>query len=226
MEKKEIVQKMASLQKQIDIKDIKKDTIVLKDGSLRGILAVSSINFDLKSQEEQEAIVYNYQRFLNTLDFPVQILISSKKFDIDPYIELLEKQKRKTFNEMLKNQINDYVSFVSELTKISNIMSTYFYIITPFYPIEQKKESFLDKISNIANPRKTIYQKRESFETCRSQLFLRMEQIKESLISLGLEISSLKTNELIELFYNFFNPSEFEYNKIEDIEQLQLEENL
>ncbi len=223
MEKKEIKSRLASLQNQLDIVDIKKGAVALRDGSLRGVLAVSSINFELKAQEEQEAIIYNYQGFLNTLDFSVQILISSKKFDVDPYLNMLEKRKRKTLNNMLKKQITDYVDFISELTEISNIMSTYFYIIVPFYPIEQKKQGILEKIFSLVNPRKAIYQERENFETCRSQLFLRMEQVRESLINLGLDIAPLETEDLIELFYNFFNPSEFEYNQMEGINKLQLE---
>lgn len=223
MEKKEIKNQLTSLQEQLDIVDIKRGAVALKDGSLRGVLAVSSINFELKDQEEQEAIVYNYQRFLNTLDFSVQILVSSKKFDVDPYLDLLERRRRKSLNQMLRKQITDYIGFIEELTKITNIMSTYFYIIVPFYPIEQKRQGIFEKIFSILNPRKAIYQKRENFETCRSQLFLRMEQVRESLINLGLTITPLETEELIELFYNFFNPSEFEYNQMENIDKLKLE---
>lgn len=225
MENKETQKRLASLQDQMDIIDIKRGAVTLKDGSLRGVLAVSSINFELKSQQEQEAIIYGYQQFLNTLDFSTQILVSSKKFDIDPYLDSLERKKRITLNPMLKEQIIDYIEFIRELSKISNIMSTFFYVVVPFYPIEQKKQSLSEKIFSIVNHRKAIYQRRESFEICRKQLFLRMEQVRSSLVNLGLEIEALDTDDLIELFYNFFNSSEFEYNQMEELGELQLERN-
>lgn len=224
MKKSETEKKFASLQRQMDIVDIKKGTVLLSDGSVRGVLAVSSINFDLKSQEEQEALVVAYQQFLNTLDFPIQILISTKKFDVDPYLSMLSKNKKKEENLLLKNQIEDYINFIEELTEITNIMSTYFYIIIPFYPIESKKDGFFEKISSSLNPKKVIYQQRESFETFRNQLYIRMEQIMDGLSGLGLKIAPLQTEELVELFYNFYNPSEFEYNEMENIEQIEIDE--
>jgi hypothetical protein len=224
MKKSETEKKFASLQRQMDIVDIKKGTVLLSDGSVRGVLAVSSINFDLKSQEEQEALVVAYQQFLNTLDFPIQILISTKKFDVDPYLSMLSKNKKKEENSLLKNQIEDYINFIEELTEITNIMSTYFYIIIPFYPIESKKDGFFEKISSSLNPKKVIYQQRESFETFRNQLYIRMEQIMDGLSGLGLKIAPLQTEELVELFYNFYNPSEFEYNEMENIEQIEIDE--
>ena len=215
-------QRYQSLQNQMDIADVKKGVIVLKDSSLRAVLAVSSINFDLKSEGEQEAIIISYQNFLNTLDFPIQIMISSKRFDVDPYLEMLEKREKMEEKELLKNQINDYVLFIKELTQVGNIMSTLFYIIIPFYPIETKEGGLLEKISASVNPRKTIYQKRETFETYKNQLFQRVEQIKESLSGIGLKIVLLETNELVELFYNSYNPSEFEFNTIKNIEKIKL----
>lgn len=216
-------QKYSSLQNQMDISDIKKGTIVLKDGSLRMILAVSSINFDLKSSDEKEAIILSYQEFLNTLDFPIQILISSKRFDVDPYLEMLEKREKKEEKELLKNQINDYVHFIKELTQVGNIMSTLFYVVVPFYPIESKEGGILERLSTSVNPRKAIYQNRETFETYRNQTIKRVEQVKGALGGMGLHIASLETSELIELFYNSYNPSEFEFNTIKNIEKIKLE---
>ncbi len=223
MKNKEMERKFASLQSQMDVVDIKKGVVVLKDGSVRGVLAVSSINFDLKSQEEQEAIIFSYQNFLNSLDFPIQILISTKKFDVDPYLNMLAKRRKREEVPALKSQIDDYIKFVEELTDDTNIMSTYFYVVVPFFPIESSKEGIFEKISASLNRKKTIYQKRENFETCRSQLFLRMDQIIGELSGLGLNIIPLETEGLIELFYNFYNPSEFEYNQMEGIEGIKLE---
>jgi hypothetical protein len=137
---------------------------------------------------------------------------------------MLSKNKKKEENLLLKNQIEDYINFIEELTEITNIMSTYFYIIIPFYPIESKKDGFFEKISSSLNPKKVIYQQRESFETFRNQLYIRMEQIMDGLSGLGLKIAPLQTEELVELFYNFYNPSEFEYNEMENIEQIEIDE--
>lgn len=215
--------KFASIQSQMDITDVNKGVVVLKDNSVRGVMAVSSINFDLKSQEEQDALVIGYQQFLNTVDFPVQILVSSKKFDIDPYLEMLSKRRKREENALLKEQIGQYIKFVEELTDVTNIMATHFYIVVPFYPIESKKEGFFSKISASFNRKKAIYQKRENFETYRSQLYLRMDQVAEGLSGMGLVITPLDTEELIELFYNFYNPSELEYNEMENIGEIEME---
>ena len=216
-------QKHTSLQNQMDVADIKKGTVILKDGSLRMALAVSSINFDLKSDDEQAAIILSYQSFLNALDFPIQILVSSKRFDVDPYLEMLSKKEKREGKELLKNQINDYIAFIKELTQVGNMMSTLFYIIVPFYPIESKEGGILEKLSTSVNPRKAIYQKRETFETYKNQILKRVEQVKGALGGMGLHIASLETSELIELFYNSYNPSEFEFNTIKNIEKIKLE---
>lgn len=215
--------RFASLQEQMDITDIKKGVVILTDNSVRGVLAVSSINFDLKSQEEQDALVVGYQQFLNTLDFPIQILISTKKFDVDPYIEMLSKRKKREENALLKKQTEDYIKFIEELTDVTNIMSTYFYIVVPFYPIESTKEGFFEKIMSSVNPKKAIYQKIENFETYRNQLYLRMDQVINGLSGMGLKVVPLETEELIEMFYNFYNPSEFEYNEMEGIDKIEME---
>ncbi len=199
---------VASMQEQLNISEIKDGVVVVRDGSLRSVLAVSSINFDLKSSTEQEAIVFAYQRFLNSLDFPIQIVISTRKFDIKPYLEMLERKKDTERNTLLRNQIDDYVHFVSELVNVSNIMSKLFYIVVPFYAIESKKEGFLGKILGKLTPRKAVYQEREKFETYKNQLFQRVEEVKESLSGSGVRVVSLNTQELIEMYYNCYNPSE------------------
>ena len=216
--------KYDTLREQIDIAEIKEGVVVLKDGSLRAVLAVSSLNFDLKSDEEQEAIIYGFQRFLNAIDFPLQILISTKKLDIEPYLKKLEKKRNRELNELLKNQISDYINFIRELVGVSNIMTTMFYIIVPFYLIESKQTGFWERISATFNPQKALYQKREFFETNKNQLFQRIEQVKEGLAGIGgLRAVPLNTAELIELFYNHYNPSEFEYVNLENLDSIELE---
>lgn len=212
-----------SMQQYLNIAEIKDGVVVLKDGSLRVVLAVSSINFDLKSSTEQEAIIYAYQRFLNALDFPLQILITTRKFDIKPYLHMLERKKETERNVLLRGQIEDYMKFVSELVNVSNIMSKLFYVIVPFYLIDSTKQGLFERVMNSIKPRKGIYHKREQFETYKNQLFQRVEEIKEALSGSGVRMIPLNTQELIEMYYNYYNPSEFEHIAIPELESLDIE---
>jgi len=201
--------KGASTQKYVDVEEIKDDVIVLKNGSLRAILLVSSINFDLKSSEEQDAIIGQYQNFLNSLDFPIQIVISSRKFNIKPYLDILEKKEIQQENELLKFQISEYKNFVENLIKVSNIVSKFFYIVIPFYPVESREQGLLDKITAIFNPRQITAEKKVLFETYKNQLWQRADHISAGLSGIGVRVTLLKTEEIIELLYNSYNPSVF-----------------
>ncbi len=213
----------ASMQEFLNISEIKDGVVVLKDGSLRTVLAVSSINFDLKESTEQEAIIFAFQRFLNTLDFPLQIMVSTRKFDIKPYLNTLDRRKKVEQNALMRKQIEDYMGFVKNLINVSNIASKSFYIIVPFYVVETKKDSFVGKLLAAMKPKKMIYQKREEFETYKNQLFQRVSEIKSSLAGIGLRIAPLNTQELIEMYYNFYNPSEFEHVKVAPLEEMKIE---
>jgi len=119
----------------IQIEQIREGTIVMKDGSIKGILAVSSLNFALKSEEEQEAIIYNFQNFLNSLDFSCQILATSRKVNITGYIEKIKELEGKQPNELLRMQTADYRKFIEELVLGGSIMNKNFYVIVPYYPL-------------------------------------------------------------------------------------------
>jgi len=214
-----------SLQDKMDIAEIKEDVVVMRDGSLRAVLATTAVNMDLKSDEEQQAIIYNFQQFLTTFDFSFQIVVSSRKFNINPYVNKLRKKIKLEENVLLKNQIKDYVDFVEELVNLSNVMSKMFYIVVPFHVIETKNQGLVKKIFSVANKKKTIYQDHESFETYKNQLFQRVDQVSEYLPNMGLTGTMLQTEELIELYYNSYNPSEFEYVDLENISSIDLESN-
>jgi hypothetical protein len=212
-----------SLQDKMDIAEIKENVVVMKDGSLRAVIATTAVNMDLKSEEEQQAIVYNFQRFLATFDFSFQIVISSRKFNINPYVTELKKRIKLEENLLLKNQIKDYIDFVEELVGLSDIMSKMFYVVVPFYTIERKNNGFLKNILAATNKKRNIQQKHEDFETFKNQLFQRAEQINAQLSSMGISGVILRTEELIELYYNSYNPSEFEYVDLENVNSLDLE---
>ena len=206
----------------LDIAEIKEDVIILKNGALRAVLAVSAINFDLKSTDEQEAIIGQYQNFLNSLDFPIQILISSRRMNIDKYIAYVEKKEKEQDSELLKLQIYEYKNFIRQLVSVSNIMDKSFYVIVPFAPVENQEKSFLGNLFSGANSKKDILRKREDFETYKNQLFQRVDHISASLSGIGARMTPLKTQELIELIYNSYNPNIFNDTKIGNIEELEL----
>jgi len=209
------------IQKHIDIKDIKDDVVILKSGELRAILMASSLNFALKSTEEQDAICFRYQEFLNSLDFPVQIMISSRKFIIDPYIEMLEKKIEEQSNELLRIQTTEYIEFVKQLTETTNIMTESFYVVIPLTPpILTKKSTWIDKIFR-KNKKKEI--KKERFEQLKTQLWQRVEFVQNGLQNFGIRAVPLNTQELIELFYKLYNPSAKEEPELEKAKQMRMQ---
>lgn len=212
----------ASTQKYVDVEEVRDGVIVLKNGSLRAILLVSSINFDLKSTEEQDTIVNQYQNFLNSLDFPIQIEISSRKLNITPYLEYLKRQEAHIENELLAFQLSEYQNFIKNLAEVSNIMTKYFYIVVPFYPVESVKTGFLDKMLGGSNPRASIAKRREMFETYKSQLWQRVDQIVAGLSGTGVKLTPLKTEEIIELLYNSYNPSLHTNTILKGIDKVEL----
>jgi len=212
----------AATQKFLDVAEVKEDTIVLKSGALRSVIAVSSINYDLKSTDEQDAIITQYQNFLNSLDFPLQIIISSRKLDMKHYLEFLESKEKEQPGELLRLQISEYKNFINQLVEVSNIMDKNFYIIVPFSPIENQEKGFLSNLLAIFNPKKNIIQKRENFETYKSQLFQRVDHISAGLTGIGLRLAPLGTQELVELLYNSYNPTVFNLSELGSVEELDL----
>lgn len=212
-----------SAQKYINVEEIKNDLIVLKNRSLRSVLLVSSINFDLKSSDEQEAIIGGYQNFLNSLDFQIQVMISSKRLDIEPYLDLLDKKRRLQTNELMRLQITEYSNFIRNLTEVSQIMTKQFYVVVPFYPIENLEEGMLNKLMNYFNPKDQVLETVEVFEAYKNQLWQRVDQIASGLASLGVKSTVLKTEELIELLYSSYNPSTYTSAVIKDLNMIEVE---
>lgn len=211
-----------SAQEFVDVSEIKDNVVILKNGTLRAVLAVSSINFELKSTAEQEAITASYQNFLNSLDFPIQVLVSSRRLDIDPYIALLDEKEKTQENELLRFQIADYRNFIKNLVGAANIMTKSFYLVIPFALTEGKKETFLDKIKTALNPKQAIIEKKMEFENYKSQLWQRVQHVMAGLEGSGIRMAPLQTQELIELFYNAYNPTVIEPAERIETEKLEL----
>ncbi|MFZ2975169.1 MAG: hypothetical protein WA055_00885 [Candidatus Moraniibacteriota bacterium] len=210
-------------QKYLDVAEVKDDVVILKSGAMRSVLAVSAINFDLKSTQEQEAIINQYQNFLNSVDFPVQILVSSRKLDMRNYFDYVTSKEKTQPSELLRLQLSEYRSFIEQLVSGSNIMEKNFYIIIPFSPIENTGKGFFSNIGSLMNPQKNIIEKNENFETYKNQLFQRVDHIIAALSGIGLRIAPLKTEELIELLFNSYNPEIFNASELKDVEKLELQ---
>lgn len=211
-----------STQRYLDIAEIKDDVVVTKGGGMRAVLMVSSINFDLKSQKEQEAIVYSYQDFINSLDFEIQILITSRKLNINNYLSMLRQSAKEHTNELLRLQTEEYMNYINELVQISNIMSKIFYIVIPFYPVEAK-QGFFSKFQAAIRPQEVIKHKREEFLKFKNQLWQRVNHVMMGLHGAGIFMAPLNTQELIELFYDMYNPDMVLQNGLANTEELNLE---
>ncbi|NTW29901.1 MAG: hypothetical protein HGB34_02105 [Candidatus Moranbacteria bacterium] len=211
-----------STQKYVDVADVRDGVIILKNGSIRCILIASSINFDLKSSEEQDAIIGQYQSFLNSLDFPLQIVVHSRRFRIEPYLAKLSDEEKHQENELLRFQISEYRNFVQSLTEVSNIMSKYFYVIVPFAPSETEQGGLLGKLGGIFNPKSSTIVGGETLETYRNQLFQRADQVSAALMGTGVRMEMLDTEAVIELLYNTYNPSVFTTTIVRNVDQMEL----
>lgn len=209
-------------QQYLDVAEVKEDVIVLKNGSLRAVLEISAINFDLKSTEEQEAIIGQYQNFLNSVDFPLQILVSSRRLNIDTYLDFLTTKEKQQKTELMRMQISEYKNFISQLVSMSDIMDKSFYLVVPFSPIENQEKGFFSNIGSLINPQKNILEKRENFETYKNQLYQRVDHLIAGLSGIGVRIIPLKTPELIELLFNSYNPSVFNSTGYIDTEKIEL----
>jgi len=192
----------------VDIADIVDNIVILKNGSLRTVIEVSSINFELRSEGEQVAILQNFQRFLNSTDFPLQIVVNSRKLDIEDYVKLIDKSTESLTSELLKIQAAEYSKFIKELADLSNIMSKKFYIVVPFYVFETpSKTGLVDSIKSILKPSGVAKQiKPEQLETYRNQLMQRVELVFDGLVGLGLKTRLLEGPELMNLYYGLYNP--------------------
>ncbi len=194
----------ASTQQIIEIYQIKEGVIILKNKALRGVLMVSSINFALKSGEEQNATIFQFQNFLNSLDFSIEIVMQSKRLNITGYLEKLKELEAKEKNELLKIQIAEYQKFIRELIGGGAIMSKQFFVIVPFSLIE------LPKLTAEETKQKTASLTEEKFQRARTQLWQRMEFAALGLRRCGLQSIPLNTTELIELFWSSYHPEEAE----------------
>ena len=211
-------------QRYLDISEIREDTIVMKDGTLRAAVMVSSINFALKSEDERTALVQAYMSFLNSIDFPLQIVIQSRRMNIDDYLRALQEQHRVTENDALRTQIKDYLSFIQELVTLGDIMQKRFFVVVPYDPTRDKAKNFWQRLSSALMPVVRIKLKEKQFKDRSYELSRRTDLLQGQLGSMGLQAVRLDTQGLIELFYTAYNPDVFDSQPLEDISKLRVDE--
>lgn len=200
----------------VPIKEIRDGIVVLKDGGMRAILMASSLNLFLKSQDEQEATIMQFQSFLNALEFSIQVSIQSRRLDIRPYLTTLEERLREQTEDLLRTQTAEYIGFIRWFTESTNIMNKNFYVVIPYSyaPLsEQNTGSTLKKFLPFlgsGNKQTEAEQGAEKFEEMRSQLEQRIGIVQGGLSGIGVRSVQLGTQEVLEVYYKMFNPGDTE----------------
>jgi type IV secretory pathway VirB4 component len=194
----------------VPVEEVRDGIIVLKNGGLRSILMASSLNFALKSQQEQESILFQFQNMLNSLDFSVQLFVQSRDLDIRPYISVLEERLGAQTDDLMRIQIREYMNFIKNFTDSTSIMSKSFFIVVPYNPPALTAQSGI--LGKITNPltKKEPETEEGNFEEHRMQLQQRMAVVEQGLTRTGIRVVQLGTEEVIELLYKMFNPGELE----------------
>ena len=192
----------------VTIKEIRDGIVLQKDGSLTAVLMVSSINLALKSSDEQQAIILQFQNFLNSLEFSVQMFIQSQKLDIRPYITMMENRYKEQIIELIKIQTREYINFIKSFTNKTNIMTKSFFIVVSYNPpILNTKKSF----GSFGSKKQTVKQdKSGEFEENRTQLEQRVNIVESGLTRTGVRLVRLGTEEVVEVLYKLYNPGESE----------------
>ncbi len=210
-------------QQYLNIAEIKDNTVVMKDGTLRVVLLVSSINFALKSEDEQNAVIDSYIRFLNNISFTVQIVIQSRELNIDNYLQYLKEKEKEQTNKLLKVQTADYIEYIKELTSLGKIMNKRFYVIVPYDPLTDKHKGFFSLLGESLRPATIIKLKEKTFQRYQEMMQRRVESVSGGLESMGVAVARLDTQSLIELYYKTYNPETSPNQDLADLDKLRVE---
>ena len=192
----------------VPVQEVRDGIVVMKDGTLAMVVLVSSINLSLKSADEQQATLMQFQSFLNTLDFPVQIVIQSRRYDIRPYILTLQNRLREQTESLLQVQTREYIQFIQSFTDQVNIMRKSFFVVIPYTPPIISQQKGISKVFSFLNKTPVNTAGVTDFEEQRTQLEERVSVVEQGLTRTGLRVAQLGTEEVIELLYKTFNPGE------------------
>ncbi|HCC05808.1 TPA: hypothetical protein DEP94_00365 [Candidatus Nomurabacteria bacterium] len=199
--------KGTATQQFVPIERIRDGIITLKNGELRAILITSSLNIALKSEDEQSAILLQYQNLLNSLEFPIQMFAESRRLNIKPYLDLLEERETKVTEDLLKIQIHEYIGFIKKFAEETNIMTKHFFIVIPYLPFDAVTGGGSSFFSMGGSSSRTPAEE-EAFNASRIQIEQRISTVIQGLERFGVRAQRLGTEEAVELFYKLFNPGE------------------
>ncbi len=217
-----------STQNSLQVAEVRDGIVIMNDGSFRSIVMVKSINFDLMSPQEQEAVEYSYQGFLNSLYFPIQIFMRSEKVDLHPYIEKLDKIRSEHDNMLLALLMDDYINFIDSLSQQTNIMDKKFYIVIPFFPVIDTANKAVEQSKNFFTGLGSLFNQKEQhvvvneldLENAKTELRNRVQSVLSGLLQSGIQGLPLDTQELIELYYDTYNPDTATKQPLKDMSDL------
>ncbi len=213
-----------STQDTLLISEIRDGIVIMRDGSLRAVIMGSAINFDLMSPSERDAVEYAYQSFLNSLHFPVQIMIRSQKIDLDGYIAKLQQLRTNQDNELLGMLMDDYIANIRALVEEVNIMDKQFYVVVPFFPPAMatlKKKNIASGLAGVLKKQLVTTLSETDFNAFKEELAQRVQLVSAGLSQMGIRNIPLNTQELIDLYYNSYNPEVAQNQKLVDAGQIQ-----
>jgi hypothetical protein len=216
-----------STQNALQIAEIRDGVVIMNDGSFRSVVMAKSINFDLMSQEEQEAVEYSYQGFLNSLYFPIQIFIRSRRVDLRPYIEKLDKIRNEHDNMLLAMLMDDYINYIDALSQQTNIMDKSFYVVIPFFPHPDVQKAITSSV-NFFTGLAGLFSKKEhhvtvnetELEAAKTELRNRVQAVLNGLLQSNIQALPLDTQELIELYYDTYNPDTATRQQLKNFDDL------
>jgi hypothetical protein len=216
-----------STQNTLEIAEIRDGIVILNDGTFRSVVMVKSINFDLMSPQEQEAVEYSYQGFLNSLYFPIQIFVRTQRVDLQPYIERLDKIRTEHDNMLLALLMDDYINYIDVLSQQTNIMDKKFYIVVPFTPFDEtekaltESKNFLQGLVGMLNTKeKHVVINETDLERAKTELRNRVQAILSGLTQCNIQGLPLDTQELIELYYDTYNPDTATRQQLKNFDEL------
>ena len=210
----------ASTQNHLMFSEIRDNIVIMRDGSLRMVVMASPLNFDLKSAREQDAIEYAYQGFLNGLHFPVQIIVRSRKIDLENYLTKLETLQAEQENQLLAGLMEDYIYNIRGLLEDVNIMSKHFFVVVPYYVQAVTKDNIVSKIGGLLKPSEDVVQTSADYETHKKDLVQRTSIVAQGLAQMGVRAAVLTTQELVELYYGSYNIEEAQNQPLADTNDL------
>ncbi len=204
------------------ISEIKDGVVIMRDGSLRAVILGSAINFDLMSPQEQDSVEFAYQGFLNSLHFPIQICIRSRRIELDSYMEKLNTRRSEQANQLLGILMDDYIANIKALVDEVHIMEKQFYVVVPFFPAGQPERSknVLTGIQAVLKPTPAISVKEEDFRKYKDELAQRVSLVSSGMLQMGIRAIALGTQELIDLYYGWYNPEVAVNEKLVDTRQI------